>query len=161
MPSHQLSREESARRKARVIDLRRQRRPWDAIGAEFDVSPQRAHQIYRDALAEYPVAALGELRGEEGELIDLAVRRLLGIAVDASVHARTRVEAWSAVRGWSEHRARLFGLNAPTRSQVDVVTHDSLTRELERLAAELGGEQDPPAVSHEAAALLSGDGDGA
>jgi hypothetical protein len=146
----QVTGEEVAARRAHVVELRRQRLPWDAIGAELGVSAQRAHQIYRDAVDRYPVAKLDEHRQEEGELIDRAVRDLLAIASDdrtvtrtdgsetARVSSRTRVEAWSAIRGWSEHRARLFGLNAPTRSQVDVVTHDSFTEELQRLAAELG-----------------------
>ena len=58
MPMHTLTREQSAQRRARILDLRRQRLPWDVIGAEFDITPQRAHQIYKDALAEFPVAKL-------------------------------------------------------------------------------------------------------
>jgi hypothetical protein len=152
-----------AHRHARVIELRRQRLTWEAIGADLGVSKQRAHQLYREAVDAHPVAALAEHRHEEAELIDRAVRDLLSIATDDRetatekgvrpvVSPRTRVEAWSAIRGWSEHRARLFGLNAPSRSTVDVVTHDSLAEEMQRLAAELG-ENDPPVSAGEGRAL--------
>ncbi len=164
MPSHDLTPEQSAQRRARIIEYRAQRLTWRDIGAREGISAPRAHRIYNDALAEYPVTALAEHRHEEGELIDRAVRDLLSIAAnDATyvdgkgnekpvVSARTRVEAWSAIRGWSEHRARLFGLNAPTRSTVDVVTHDSLAEEMARLAAELG-DNDPPVSAAEGRAL--------
>lgn len=170
MPASMLAPEEVAYRRGRVVDLRRQRLSWDQIGAELGVTKQRAHQIYQAALNEYPVSKLGEHRQEEAELIDRAVRELLAIAsaptdsVDQAtgkaVSARTRVEAWQAIRGWSEHRAKLFGLLAPTKSQVDVVTHDSLTREMERLAAELG-EQDAGGATREMvdAALTSATAD--
>lgn len=166
MPSHTLTPEESAQRRAAIIDMRRpgNRQPWDAIGRRFDISAQRAHRIYSEALDDYPVAKLAEHRHEEAELIDTAIRDLMSIAADdreyedskgnlrPCVSSRTRVEAWSAIRGWSEHRARLFGLNAPSRSTVDVVTHDSLAEEMQRLAAELG-ENDPPVSASEGRAL--------
>lgn len=158
---------QTSHRRARVVQLRRERRTWDAIGADIGVSKQRAHKIYQEALAEYPISALGEHRAEEGELIDQAIRDLLAIAADDReyenadgvskpvVSPRTRVEAWSAIRGWSEHRARLYGLNAPTRTQVDVVTRDSLATELERLAAELG-----PGAGVLDATVVEDDGEG-
>lgn len=164
MPAHDLTPEQSAQRRARIIEYRAERLTWRDIGAREGISAPRAHRIYNDALAEYPVAALAEHRHEEGELIDRAVRDLLAIAGDDSTYvdgkgnerpttsARTRVEAWSAIRGWSEHRARLFGLNAPSRSTVDVVTHDGLAEEMARLAAELG-QNDPPVGAREGRAL--------
>lgn len=135
MPAHKLTNEEAAIRKARIVELRRQRRPWDAIGAEFDISAPRAYRIYREALAERPVAQVDEHRAEETELVDLAVRRLMGIAVNPQVSPRTQVEAWNAVRGFAERKAKLLGLDAP----MTVVTLDALDTEIARLTAELGG----------------------
>lgn len=137
---------DTSHRRGRVVDMRRQRMTWDAIGTELGVSKQRAHKIYQEALAEYPVSALGEHRAEEAELIDWSVRRLVAIveqegadpATGKAVSARTRIEAINALRGLSEHRARLFGLNAPTRTSVEVITKDAFAADLERMAAELG-----------------------
>ena len=154
---------DTAARRARVVELRRQRLTWDQIGHDIGVSKQRAHKIYQEALAEYPASQLAEHRHEELELIDQAIRDLLAIAQDDRetetekgtrpvTSPRTRVEAWSAIRGWSQHRAALLGLNAPTRSTVDVVTHDSLAEEMQRLAAELG-ENDPKVTPAEGRAL--------
>jgi hypothetical protein len=164
VPSHELTPEQSAQRKARIIEMRAQRLTWREIGRREDITAPRAHRIYNDALADYPVTALAEARHEESELIDAAVRDLMSIAANDAeyedakgnmrpvVSARTRVEAWSAIRGWSEHRAKLYGLYAPSRSTVDVVTHDSLAEEMQRLAAELG-ENDPPVSATEGRAL--------
>src|SRR4051794_17563458 len=104
----------AAAREARIVGMRRSRMTWDAIGAAERISAQRAGQIYRQALARNPlsVVQIDEHRMEEVELADTAVQNLLGIATDERTPMRTRVEAWSVVRGWAEHKARLLGLNA-------------------------------------------------
>jgi hypothetical protein len=48
-----------------------------------------------------------------------------------------RVEAWNSIRGWSEYRSKLYGLFAPSKSSVEVLTKDAFTAELERMAAQL------------------------
>jgi hypothetical protein len=65
------------------------------------------------------------------------VRELLCIAEDPAVSPKTRLEAWNAIRGWSEYRSKLFGLFAPSKSSVEVLTRDAFTADLERMAAEL------------------------
>lgn len=160
MPTGTTDPLDTAQRRGKVVELRRQRKTWDVIGQELGVSKQRAHRIYQEALAEYPTSQLAEHRHEELELIDQAIQQLHAIiyatepdeATGKAVSARTRVEAISALRAWSQHRATLLGLNAPTRSQVDVVTHDSLAQEMERLAAELG-ENTPKVTAAEGRAL--------
>jgi len=122
--------------RATVVELRRQRFTWSEIGTRLDITGQRAGQLYRSALAAIVVPCVDELRAEEGELIDMAVNRLLTIAEDDTVSPRTRVEAWTAIRGWSERRARLFGLDAPAGHQV--LTLEVLDAEIAALSAELG-----------------------
>lgn len=131
MPTHKLSPMEAAERKARIVELRRQRRQWDAIGAEFDISAQRAYQLYQQALTERPNLQVDEHRAEETELIDLAVRRLMAIAVDGSVSPRTKVEAWGTIRSWCERKAKLLGLDAPTVHQH--LTMDAIDAEIAQL----------------------------
>lgn len=146
MPMHQLTREEVHYRRGRVVELRRADTPWDVIADELGVSKQRAHQIYMDALKDYPKSQVGEHRHEEAEVVDWATRKLRAIidadepdpATGKHVSARTRIEALSALKGWREHRARLYGIYAPTKSSVEVITKDAFAADLERMAAELG-----------------------
>lgn len=137
MPAHTLTREESAQRKAQIVAMRRKRMPFDAIAAHFDISAPRAHELYWQAVREVPNQQVAEHRAEESDLIDRAVNNLLSIAEsDEDVSPRTRVEAWSAIRGWCEHKARLLGLNAPTRKEVTVLTEDAVDAALRKLEEE-------------------------
>jgi hypothetical protein len=70
------------------------------------------------------------------ELIDRAVNSLMGIATNNTTSTRTRVEAWSAIRGWAERKARLLGLDSPTKHAV--LTLDALDAQIAALEAELG-----------------------
>lgn len=120
MPTHRLSKEEVHERRARVVEMRRARRTWDEIGAALDVTAQRAHAIYKQALTERPFAQVDEHRAEEMELLDLGTRRLMAIAVaTATTSPRTAVEAWNAIRGYSDSRRKLLGLDAPQQINVN------------------------------------------
>lgn len=129
----------AAAREARVVALRRARTPWDSIAKDVGVSASRCHQIYQRALANNPLTGIqiDEHRLEETELIDVAVRNLLGIAISKDTSARTRVEAWSALRAWAERKAKLLGLDAPQKHEV--VTVDYLDQQIAALEAELAG----------------------
>lgn len=128
---------EKAAREARVVQARRARATWDAIAKRENLSPARCHQIYQEALTKNPLSAvqIDEHRLEETELIDTAVQQLMRIAIDPDTSARTRVEAWSSLRGWAERKAKLLGLDAPTKHEV--VTLDHLDAQIAALEAEL------------------------
>jgi hypothetical protein len=136
MPMHTLTKEEQQHRKAAIVQARRAREPWDAIGATWDITPQRAHQIYRAALDEFPAVQVAEHREEEASLADQAISRLMAIADDPDVSARTRVEAWSSIRGWCQHKAALLGLNSPTRREVTVLSESTVDLALAKAAAD-------------------------
>jgi hypothetical protein len=110
------------------VPLRRSTRSADRL--------QRAGRIFHEALAALPRHGIDELRAEETELIDHAVNSLMSIATDSNTPARTRVEAWSAIRGWAERKARLLGLDAPKTHAV--LTLDALDTQIAALEAELG-----------------------
>ncbi len=95
---------------ALVLQLRRRRIPIDDIAKHLGVTRQRAWEIYREALAATPVTQHAENLAEEIALADDAVRDLLAIARSHDRSARTSVEAWNSIRGWSEHKSRLLGL---------------------------------------------------
>ena len=143
MPTPRIT-EEGALRRARILELRRQRWTWPEIGRDVGISPQRAFQLYQKALVEIPTPHLEEHRAEELVLIDDAINNLIGIAKDAKVTPHARIEAWNSVRGWAERKAKLLGLDAPDR--VEVITIDQIDRELARLAALIPDGSEVPAA---------------
>lgn len=108
----------TAEQRARVVALRRRRMTFAEIGQELGVSPQRAHQIYEAALKAIPAPNVEQHRAEELTLIDDAIAGLWPIAQNLG-QPRTAVEAWNAIRGWAERKAKLLGLDVPTRVSVD------------------------------------------
>jgi ribosomal protein L15E len=124
-----------AERRAQVVRMRSARLSFAEIGRRLGITAQRAGVIYRRALQEIPRADVDEHRAEELEFIDLAVNRLITIAMDKEVSARTRVEAWNAIRGWTERKAKLLGLDAPTKHEV--LTMDGIEAEIRRLEREI------------------------
>jgi Sigma-70, region 4 len=133
-PGHRVT---AAERRAQVVALRRGRATFDQIGRALGISKQRAHELYKQALAEIPAAQVSEHRAEELMLIDDAIRNLMPIARDHT-RPRSAVEAWNAIRGWAERKARLLGLDAPRRQAIEVITSDVIAAEITRLEAELG-----------------------
>lgn len=131
---------EKAARAARVVQMRRARMTWDQISKEVGVVPSVCHDIYQRALTENPLSAIqvDEHRLEETELIDTAVRSLLGIALKPEVSPRTRVEAWSGLRAWADRKAKLLGLDAPSKHEV--VTIDALDAQIAALEVELASK---------------------
>jgi hypothetical protein len=125
---------DTAERMARIVGLRRARASWRDIAEDVGVSITRVRQLYAEALVDAPVAEVDEHRAEELVLYDDAVSELLVIARHPEVSPRTRVEAYTSIRGWCERKAKLLGLDAPTT----VVTLDALDTEIARLTAELG-----------------------
>jgi hypothetical protein len=124
-----------AERRAQVVRMRSARLSFAEIGRRLNITAQRAGVIYRQALQEIPRADVDEHRAEELEFIDLAVNRLLTIAMGKEVSARTRVEAWNAIRGWTERKAKLLGLDAPTKHAV--LTMDGIEAEIRLLEREI------------------------
>jgi hypothetical protein len=125
---------EQAERIRQIIELRRQRVPVHEIAERFGVTPGRISQLYGQALREIPAASVEMHRAEEIALADDATRALLQLAGDDDVTPRTRIEAWTSARGWAEHKARVIGLNAPTKVEVS----DGADADIRAVAARLG-----------------------
>lgn len=133
MTRTKLSPEETEHRKRAIVAARRAKEPFDSIGETHGITAARAHQIYWQALKEIPDSDIVQHRQEQNELADKAVRALLAIAEDPDVSARTRVEAWSAIKGWCEHQAKLLALYAPVRKEITVLTEDAVDQALRAL----------------------------
>src|SRR5581483_1861570 len=128
----------AAEQQAKVLELRRKRLTFADIGAQLGFSAQRAHQIYSAALKAIPAMQVEQHREEELTLIDDAIKDLWPLAHDHN-RPRTAVEAWNSIRGWAERKARLLGLDVPTRVRVDA---ENLGREIGELLDALGGRPD-------------------
>jgi hypothetical protein len=131
-----LTPEQEALRKASIVAARRGRETFDSIGATHRITAQRAHQIYWAAMAEIPNQDVSQHREEQRDLADKAISALLAIAEDPDVSARTRVEAWSSIKGWCEHQAKLLALYAPIRKEVTVLSESVVDQALAKAAAD-------------------------
>ncbi len=67
--------EETQRRKAEVMRMRRQGMEFAEIGAVLGVSKQRAHQIYTATLKEIPAEEVALYRAEISERLDELLRK--------------------------------------------------------------------------------------
>lgn len=130
----------AAQREALIVDRRADRVSFRTIAAEVGLSHQRVYQIWSAAARKLPVARLEEHRREETELADQMICELLSIARNVQAGARTRVEAYSAIRGWSERKAKLLGLDAPNQQKVTILTEDVVDRAIAELTAQMDAQ---------------------
>lgn len=131
-----LRRIKVAERQAQVVQWHADGMSFPAIGRELGVTPQRAHQIFKRALEKLPAAGLEEHRARHLALTQACIREQLDLARDQQVSPRTRIEAYSGVRGYLEREASLLGLNAPVRKEITVLTDDVISAAIERLKAD-------------------------
>jgi hypothetical protein len=103
----------AAEKRTQVVALRRQRLTFAQIGARMGFTPQRAHQLYIQALKSVPVLEVTQHRAEQLALIDEAISHLLPLAKTGPVEHR--VSAWNAIRGWAEREAKLLGTDSETK----------------------------------------------
>ena len=137
---------QQAERLATVIDMRRMRIPQDRIAKHLGISQPRVSQLYAQALAEIPAASVAQHRAEELALYDDAVAHLIRTARNSATSPRTSVEAWVAIKGWCERKARLLGLDAQARVKVRNIG------EVDARLLELVDEMDAQAAEHAVAA---------
>lgn len=133
-PQQQIT---AAARDRIIVQRRAAKVSFTAIGDELGISGQRVYQLWSRILDRIPAQQLNEHRREELILAEQAQRELLLLAADPTASARSRAEVWTAVRGWSEYRAKLLGLFAPTRNEVTVITEDVITAAIREAEAQL------------------------
>lgn len=139
-----VKRLDAAERMAAVVQMRREFLTFEEIGQRFDppVTKQRVQAIYKKALVAIPSAVVDELRIEQTDLADRAIRDLLGI-VDRTKFSdpRAATEALRVLCTWSERLSRLHGLDAPLRAEFSNMTADQLDREIHRLEIEVAAQR--------------------
>lgn len=126
--------EDTQRNKAEVLRLRRQRMTFEKIGQELGFSRQRAHQIYKEALAEIPVLEVNLYRAEQREILDDLVREARAvlerdhitvsngkvITVDGEplIDDGPKLAAIREIRALEESRRKLDGVDAPVKQEL-------------------------------------------
>ena len=120
-------------REARALQLRKAGASFEQIGRALGVSTPRAWRIFQRGLARVVHEPAEELR-------QLEALRLDGLLTAMWPHAMAG-KGWAVDRVLAimQRRARLLGLDAPTR--VNVITEDMIDAEIRRLEAELAGYQ--------------------
>lgn len=93
-----------------IAQLRRLRASFDDIAGRLGLSRDQVIALYRELLDSATALDTRQHSAEEIALADDAIRDLMAIARNHDPSARTSVEAWNAIRAWSEHKARLTGL---------------------------------------------------
>ncbi len=130
MPPSVSQRAEAAERQAKALQLRLGGASFEQIGRQLGgITPQRAHQLYKQALNRV-------VRQPNQEIIDLEVARLDQLLVAMWPKAMGG-SGWAVDRclGIMKRRAELLGLDAPTRHEV--MTIDAIDAEIRQLEAEL------------------------
>ena len=124
-------------REAEVLKLRRGGLTFDLIAKELGFKhASGAHKAYVNACKRIIVADVQEIRNVEVERLDIAQS-----AIWARV-LRGEIPAIQALIRIMERRARLLGLDAPTKAQVELTVYDTGTidAEVQRLVALLDSQ---------------------
>lgn len=137
-----MSRQHAAReREAAILRLRAEGRTFAQIADDLGFSSaSTCHRAYRRALDRTVREAADELRALESERLDALWRRWFALATDPDNASHQAARVCLRIM---ERRARLLGLDAPTRAEV-------LTPELdEQIRAELEAVAELPVVAPE------------
>lgn len=130
-------------REQEVVKLRRGGLTWDLIGERVGLSISGAHKAYERALARAVAEDVEAIRQLETERLDLAQSAIWGKVLQGdnpSIQSLIRI---------MERRAKLLGLDQPTRIQAEVISYDANSIEAE-LARIYAATQTQPANSQPA-----------
>ena len=129
-------------REKRVLELRRGGLTFDLIAERVGyASASGAHKAYISACRRIVVEDVNAIRNAEIDRLDIAQAAIWADVVNGA-DAPTRARAILALMKIMERRARLLGLDVPTKSQVEVNIHDrdSIDAEVARLVSLLNSK---------------------
>ena len=125
----------------RAAEMRSRSLTYQQIGDQLGMSRQAAHAAVQRAIAEIPKEGTEEALRLELDKLDLLERQLLGIVGKKHIRTSTTgkviehngevvlddgpvMQAISGILKVGDRRARLLGLNAPTKVSQDVTIYD-------------------------------------
>jgi hypothetical protein len=130
-PKGQPPKPDTVAKEQEIVKLRRGGLTWDLIGERVKLSPSGAQKAYDRSLARVIADDVRAIRNLETERLDLAQSAIWGKVLQGdnpSIANLLRI---------MERRAKLLGLDQPTRIQAEVITYDanSIEAELARIYA--------------------------
>ena len=133
--------EEQARTDADALKLRSRGFTYPQIAENMGCAMSTAYDRVKRALAAIPYEAVEEYRRLEGERLDA----LLAVATHQALTGKRSLLAIDRVLAIMDRRAKLMGLDAPIRQQIEQVTYsgdaiESRLAELRAALGQLGGE---------------------
>lgn len=155
---------ETAMRDMEIAEMRSRSMTFPAIAAKLGISVSTAYEATQRAFAMIPTEDAKEARRLELEKLNRIEAHLLGVMERAHVkvdHGKIirddengerllddgpGVTAAGSLLRVQERRSRLMGLDAPTRSTVQVITEDLVDEEISRLEMQLAERQDRSAA---------------
>ena len=124
-------------REAKVLELRRGGLTFDLIAKQLGYShASGAHKAYLNACKRIVLSDVVEIRNIETERLDIAQAAIWNGVIRGDIPSIT------ILLRIMERRARLLGLDSPTRAQIEVITYDTGTidAEVQRLVDLLGSQ---------------------
>ncbi len=139
----------TAERDSKAAHLRAQGRTYRQIGSEMGVQVATAYKMVGRAIASAPVEAVNELRAIESERLTAVIAKAweivhadhpyvsAGRLLTGVQDAGPVLAALNLIRTTSESLRKLYGLDAPARQTITVITEDAVDAELRRLETEV------------------------
>ena len=135
---------ETLEKERKVLEYRRGGLTFDLIAERLGyASASGAHKAYLSACNRIVYEDVVEVRKSEMDRLDIAQAAIWGDLTDTvNVDAGTRARLVLALVKIMERRARLLGLDMPTKSQVEVSIYDrdTIDAEVQRLVAILNSQ---------------------
>jgi hypothetical protein len=135
---------ETLEKERKVLEYRRGGLTFDLIADRLGyASASGAHKAYLSACNRIVYEDVVEVRKSEMDRLDIAQAAIWGDLTDTqNVDANTRARLVLALMKIMERRARLLGLDMPTKAQVEVSIYDrdTIDDEVKRLVAILNSQ---------------------
>lgn len=135
---------ETLEKERKVLEYRRGGLTFDLIAERLGyASASGAHKAYLSACNRIVYEDVVEVRKSEMDRLDIAQAAIWGDLTDTqNVDANTRARLVLALIKIMERRARLLGLDMPTKAQVEVSIYDrdTIDDEVKRLVAILNSQ---------------------
>jgi len=135
---------ETLEKERKVLEYRRGGLTFDLIAERLGyASASGAHKAYLSACNRIVYEDVIEVRKSEMDRLDIAQAAIWGDLTETqNVDANTRARLVMALIKIMERRARLLGLDMPTKAQVEVSIYDrdTIDAEVQRLVAILNSQ---------------------